>query len=278
MSPFPPTPSSLSSPRLAYVDKGWLRMLTDEYRRLTTKETVELAAESVYEPIGRWASAADHRTIFALLLYAAGAPLPEVRDVLESAARAEVAMLTLRGPRRDDLQEAQAPRSFSDGTSCQALRAIEAALAAGCHDLARSMAPLVWDPAWASYIGPGSVVCTNKQQAIAYAVRDLLLGDDAAAATELKRLAMVPEELVGPLKMLRGLLAKQAARFLEGLSTTLAWHEREARKQPNPKRPEFFMCLVGLGLAALALQQGVVTRDQLVSDNVYFPRDLIAPA
>lgn len=67
----------------------------------------------------------------------------------------------------------------------RALQALELALACGATASARSLANHVWAPPYASYIAPDSVVCSPGDQHLAYALRELLLGNDKKGLEEL---------------------------------------------------------------------------------------------
>jgi hypothetical protein len=123
--------------------------------------------------------AAGYHRDLGLLRYAAGAPLGEVRGAFRRSAEYTIAVFRMR----EGAPWESAPDVDPSLTnSRRALHAMELALAAGARDLAEALARLVWDPPDASYLGPTSVVCTLEEQRLAYALRDLLLGETASDA------------------------------------------------------------------------------------------------
>jgi hypothetical protein len=121
------------------------------------------------------------------------------------------------------------------------------------------------------------VVCTNKEQALAYATKHLLLDDPAAARRLLKGLVMLPNALAGDAQMMRGLVDRKGQDLLEGLSRFLSWHDRDAEKPANLLDSKVFLGLPALGMAALGVHRALVTPEQLPSGNVHFPIELIVP-
>jgi hypothetical protein len=150
------------------------------------------------------------------------------------------------------------------------------AVIGGDMGLATSMAPLVWDPPGARYVAPNSLICTTSQQALAYALRHHLLGENDRAKEQVKRLTRVTEDVVGEMLMLRGLVESEPARIKNGLPRVLDWHASVAAEPENYRVAKYFLCMPALGLATLALRQKLLAREDLPADNVYAPRDLIA--
>lgn len=155
------------------VDVAWARDLD----AFVNAAIGEVPPPEELEDQAQGALAAGYHRDRGLLRYAEGAPLDEVRAAFRRATEYTLALFRLRAPREpwqpaDDVDE-------SLTNSRRALEALELALACGAHDLATALAPLVWDPPDATYIGPSSVVCTPEEQRLAYALRDLLANDGA---------------------------------------------------------------------------------------------------
>jgi hypothetical protein len=75
-------------------------------------------------------------------------------------------------------------------------------------------------------------------------------------------------------KMVRGLVEKNDAWFLEGLQELLCWHGKQVKKPCNQKDPEMYFCLRAVGLAVLAVLRGLFNKTELPSDR-YLPVELI---
>jgi hypothetical protein len=230
--------------------------------------------------------------------YALGAPLDEVGDYLAEAAHWMERVFELRGtsplfpvtvvtldpnsppgkPRELSRKPLHSPgeKDYSLTNSASGLQGMYLALIVG--DLARAwhLAEMVWDPPNADYIGPDSEVCTPDQQHLAYAVKQVILGDDQAALSEIGLISPKAQlEIKIQATMARAIVAGQDKVFLDNLDDLLAWHRKMALRKANLNDPDFFLSIAGLGLCALALQRGVVQREQLPQDNVYLPVELI---
>jgi len=126
------------------------------------------------------ALAAGYHRDLGLLRYADGAPLDDVRALVRRATEYTLALFRLRAPREPWRSADEVDESLTN--SRRALEALELALAGGAPELATTLAPLVWDPPDATYIGPTSVVCTPEEQRLAYALRDLLTNTPSSEA------------------------------------------------------------------------------------------------
>ena len=116
-----------------------------------------------------------------LLRYAEAARLEEVRQLLRRSTQYTLEVFRMREAGQDE----DPPSDLSLTNSRRGLDAMELALASGALDLAKTLAPLIWDPPGASYLGPGSVVCTPEDQHLGYALRDILTGRSEEALGEL---------------------------------------------------------------------------------------------
>ena len=160
------------------VDAAWARELEDFVRARIAESPGPDALES--QPQGIFA--AGYWRDLALLRWAAGDSSGDVRAALRRSTEYTLAAFAMRpAPESREPWAADEPLDQSLTNSRRGLEAMELALAAGAPDLARALAPLVWDPPGASYLGPTSVVCTPADQRLAYALRDLLLGRAATS-------------------------------------------------------------------------------------------------
>ena len=242
--------------------------------------------------------AVSNSEYIGLYKYALGAPLFEVRSYLAEASQWMERVFELRGTSSSfpvtvvTLDPASPPgrphelshkplhplgdKDYSLTNSMSGLQGMYLALVAGDQARARHQAEMVWDPPDASYLGPDSEVCTLDQQHLAYAVKQVILGDNQVALSEI---GLVNPKAQAEIKiqatMTRAIVARQDKVFLNSLDDLLAWHRKMAVRKANLNDPDFFLSIAGLGLCALALRQEVIQREQLPHDNVYLPVDLI---
>jgi len=263
-------------PRFPEADQAWTSLMRRSYDELVERHLLSTRTAPPERLEYAWAALANDYRELACVAYAAGDPLDAVRNLLVAWSRAHLEVVKCRGTGQSGAA-APPPKEYSTGNSRSTYLAMCAALAAADRATARSLAPFVWDPPHASYVGPTSVICTTEQQTLAYALKFELLDDRGRAEEELARLTRVSEDAVGEMLMLRGIVETSPARFLDGLGRTLANHARRAAEKPNYRVAKYFLCLPALGLAALALEHHVATCEQLPADNVYLPRELIAP-
>lgn len=264
-----------SALRIPEVDEDWVERMRQSYEGWLARHLAAIPNTPEERLLYAWNAVANDYHHLALVLYSAGEPLDRVRSLLAETARAYLKMASLRGGETDD----STPDKLSDystGNSRDTYLAICMALTAGELDIARSLAPLVWDPADARYVGPRSVLCTDKQKDLAYTLKYLLLDKKDQAEAQINRVTTVERYFEGELLMLRGLITARPQRILEGISAALTWHAREAAKKENYRFTNYFLCFPALGLAAYALWRDLVRYEQLPENNVYFPRDLIA--
>lgn len=255
------------------LDATWLAALRASYGEALQRHRAVAAVAAPERAMFAWDAVANDGRQLLALDHAAGAPADALRRSLADAARAHFEVVTRRGA-----SGALPPGGdFATGHSRSTYLAICMALAGGDAALARSLAPFVWDPPSASYVGPGSVLCTPEQQALADALKHSLLGDDRAAGLALGRVTRISGEGIGELLMLRGLVEDDARRFLDGLARQLDAQARLAAEAGPRRLPDGLLCLPALGLAALALRRGCVSVEQLPAGNACFPRDVIAP-
>jgi hypothetical protein len=265
----------ISALRIPEIDEDWIETMRQSYEGWLARHLAAIPNSSEERLLYAWnAVAGDYRHL-AFLFYSAGESLDRVRSLLVETARAHLMMASLRGGENGD----STPNKLSDystGNSRDTYLAICMALTAGELDIARSLAPLVWDPADARYVGPRSALCTDKQQALAYTLKYLLLDQKDQAEAQVGRLTIVERYVEGEFLTLSGLVRAKPRRILDGISAALDWHARQAAKKENYRFTEYFLCLPALGLAAYALRLGMLTYEQLPENNVHFPRDLIA--
>jgi hypothetical protein len=159
--------------------------------------------------------------------------------------------------------------------SRRGLLAMQAALIAGDRALAEQIAELVGDPPDASYLGPDSVVCTPDDQALAYALKALLLGQIAVAVFHIGGVGeSAPPILRRQAAALYTLIDQDQGGFLAALVGLIDAHAAEAAIPENAREPRRFLNLPALALARLALDAGLVRRDVL-PESIYLPLSLL---
>jgi hypothetical protein len=260
--------------RFPEIDADWAQTLRQSYEAQRTRHRAAIPLAPPAREIYAWDALANDCRELAFVYYASGEPLERVREMLHEAARAHLEVVRRRGT--PEAPVPLGPTEFATGHSCSTYQAICMAFIAGDRRLAEALAPLVWDPEPARYVGPESVLCTTEQQTLAFTMRYLAAGIDDQAARELASLVRPTGEVVGEFLALRGILERDEARLRDGLQRALAWHAQQAREPHNVRIPQYYLCVPALGLAALAVERGVIGRGALPASDPYFPRELIA--
>jgi hypothetical protein len=289
--------SSAYTPRLDYVDVETESGVLESVRTSVLEELDwirDKPNQMSYSVLWRYYSE------IAVFSYALGLPLAEVRESLANAARTFLKVLELRGTGRpfpaytltydpnyppghpDAVVEfkslrAENARDYSVTNSRDNYVAVCQALIAGEDQLADHLASLVWDPPDASYIGPRSF-CTPNQQRVAYALRHLMSGDAAAADSELKGVRRTRRDISirHEAAMVRAIVENARDVFTEALAALLDWTRREGLKRDPYNYSDFFISIVGLGLARLAVRRGICAIKDLPRENPLLPIDLIS--
>jgi hypothetical protein len=239
---------------------------------------------------------ARHCMHLGLFAYALGSPLHRVRAYFAQAADMyaqgyrsrtplepiPVTLVTLPGGAGDNPRtSAPARREHEWGGRDESLTnswtgrsAIYIALSVGEHTVAREIARYVYDPPDANYLGPRSEVLTPNQQRLAYAVRDLVLGDARQAVVETDGLERPESGIETEATLVQDIALSNAQRFRMNLGTLLVEHKRTAHEPVNRNDPEYFLSLPGLGLSQLAVRAGLVSPAELepiARSSIYLP-------
>lgn len=271
---------------IPYLDTAWAEQLvqfcTDAYADQITQIDAAHGQSGQIE----YVFATDYALDAALVSYALGASLADVRVWIARAAVALAEIFRLRGtapifPIESVTEGESVPAGspdacdFSLTNSRRGLLAMYLALAADNMSLAEEIAALVGDPPEASYIGSDSKVCTPDEQQLAYALKFLLLGQDAVAAFYAVGVGYERLSLRHQAAAVKALVGRDPSAFLSALHDLLMTHIANANNKINAHEPHCLMCLPCLGLAALALKRLLVEVSELPCDNVYLPHDLL---
>lgn len=264
-------PEATHAPRRVPVDIAWAR----ELDAFVSAAIVDVPPPDELDDQAQGALAAGYHRDLGLLRYADGAPLDEVRAAFRRATEYTLALFRLRAPREPWQPTEDVDESLTN--SRRALDALELGLACGAHDLATALAPLVWDPPGATYIGPNSVVCTPEEQRLAYALRDLLVNDGASDVVG----ALPDTEWHTTLQQARGwALVSIAARDPNALAIAIETLREDHRAAVRARLAEIGaldrldLLLDVPSLAYAALGRARLGYVPLPDADAYFPHDL----
>lgn len=143
-------------------------------------------------------------------------------------------------------------------------------LALICNDLslATDISSRAWDPD-NSYVHPKSQVCTNNEQHLAYALKDLLRNDTDEAFGELKRLSFrIRPDHKFEYQLLRAIIFTESETFGEILAEYLQWHKAYRKRKSNSHIIYHMACLPAVALSRLALVRNLVRMDELPLTNL----------
>lgn len=208
----------------------------------------------------------------AILAYALGLPLSEVRDYGRRALLDYREILRQRPP-LEDFQKPVSPGTwleYSIGSSRVGLGYLYWALLLREEELAREIAENTWDPP-----SMGRVKILPEYR-VAYGLRDLILGKKTEALAELAQLPASAKVYLHKQAAAISALAREARSEVIPAIVELsdATHVSMSREYlPQAK----IFALPGAGLASYALDHGLMTREELPSDIETFPLELVLP-
>ena len=195
------------------VDFGWAQELAAflevQRKGAPAPDSIESQIQGVFQ--------AGYCRDLGLIRYAQDGDVDEVRKLLRRSTEYTIAVYQFR-----DMEPHASDVSLTN--SRRGLHALELALSGGAIDLAKRLAPMVWDPPDASYLGPGSVVCTAEDQHLAYALRDLLMDRLDDGRKELDAPMHLEAQQEHRASMLRALLNHDRAESERALTASHAFH------------------------------------------------------
>lgn len=263
-------------------------------------KSFEREAERSRDPAsqGSYASRADAYACLGLYRYGLGFSLDLVRTPLSRAAVAHQKVLELKGTEGsipayqanvwpDGLGELvkvqdETKPDYSLSNSVSTYKHVCIALCVGEFKLACDLAREIWDPPNAPYLGKkGRIGCTEEAVGLAYAVRGYFEGAKEEALRSLESLGDPRSDAmqVHQRTLWLALVSRNGDAFIRALEAYLSWHEIEStRTEMNRLDCERFICIPALGLASLAMEEGMVAEEALPKDNVFLPLSLIREA
>jgi Immunity protein 49 len=285
-------------PRIKNLDVGFVRDRMEKILRSRAETVHELTDPNNISQI-RYSSLKMDCELIALDYYGLGYPLEDVRRSFAEAAAASLKVFELMGTEEPfpvymlDVDPTKRPtdpafvleaqrlnpsgtRDYSITNSHRCFMSICHALIPAEYEIVDKLAKLMWDPPKASYINIRSDSTPNRIH-LAYALKHLLQEKPAEAHQELARVTFrkPDEEASYMAKMVRGLVDKSDAFFMEGLQELLNWHKKKAKHPSNfYYDPDLFFCVPAVALCILAIRRGLIQKTQL-PDNPYFPLELI---
>ena len=232
--------------------------------------------------------------VMALEAYALGYEIGDVVRMFRDALEPRLRVLQLRGTTQyTRITPARTPgeqpvttvlTDFGSGCSWYGYESACRAHMLGLPGVAAEIAPLIWDPPDATYVGRRSEICTPEQQKLAYALRDLGIPAYAESRPHLKRIALAwrvrgfPKEIAYQAGLLQAIGDGNGAEFTNQLDQLLAWHSRMANREDNRFDRHRFLCLPALGLGAIALARQTIRIEDWPQDDIYLPLELIRHA
>ena len=168
-----------------------------------------------------------------ILRYAEGHNLEGVADIFRRSSAYNLKAFSFHGTVVNKIiggsESTVVDHSLTNPNS--ALQALELALACGASEIAVSLAKYVWDPPYASYIAPDSVVCSPEDQHLAYALRELLSGKYKSGLEELALLDHATGRVRQRTLLLLALLTENYGEFTSALEI----HHENFLKKVNQK-------------------------------------------
>ena len=216
--------SSIPKCRLDFIDPAIAELLQGSLERF--KEGVAefqqaIAADSAGITQGSYFRHRRYPLKIALVAYALGHPIAEVRQSLFQAATYYLRLFELRGTTYDirvtmkqGRQHTEKVTDYGVTSSRDAYEGMCIALSARAFEIAGQIAVRTEDPPKASYIYPDSDICTPNQQRLGYALRNLVTDRIDQVETELARVYIKKQKKEAPIEdqaeMLRGLATGSA--------------------------------------------------------------------
>lgn len=162
---------------------------------------------------------------------------------------------------------------FSLRNTHSTVRALCAGLARNEATVAVELGQLLDDPPDAPYVGPKSEVCTPDQQQLAYAIKHLVLGEQAAAQDRLKYLRPAHAGNAARGDLVDAVLRHDADGVVSSVERLVRWCDEHRRKDKEDW--DRWLEVIGLGLVAYAQDQQILTGAHRLPSSPYLPLDWI---
>jgi hypothetical protein len=255
----------MTYPRFSWLNIAWARELVQFWdQQLVNFRSGDDSRESGSP--GLDAVRADIHTDLARLRYALGEPLIEVKQHITAAARAHHCVFAAKPTGVGSVDPTL--KSSRRGLIAMAMAAI-----AGMHDELRETAEGVGEPPGATWVAEDSEICTPAEQRLAGLLRAEVLSSRPSAFVR-------PDEggpmgIVHCMRLARTLIDRERDGFRAALNEAIEWYESRLEQPEFRQKPELFLALHELGLAALALRHGIIALADLPSDRRPFPVALL---
>lgn len=215
-------------------------------------------------------ASARHFQSAATLGYALGLPLSEIRAYGREALHRYIEVLRNRPP-LEAFKSQIAPGSWLDysiGSSRVSLDYLYWALLLRERDLAREIAENTWDTPEMGRVR------IYPEYRVAYALRDLILGRKVEAVNELERLPASSKVYLHKQAKAISALAREARSDVTPAIVELSGATHIAMSREYLPYKKIF-ALPGAGLASYALDQELITKDELPHHIDTFPLELV---
>lgn len=277
--------------RIEYLDvENALYILKDAQKKAVEAESM-MSEEPGKVTKGRLSLLAGHYNRIAMNYYALGFPLTSVKEAFAKSALAKLRMFENRDkassfsvvhlqvdPSRSLVVEKpdEPEPDHSLTNSQEGYTAVCEAMLAGLDKIAERIAKLIWDPPNAPYIGKRSF-CTPDDQRLAYALRLLFCGGEREVNLSglIQGRGTVAENVIHQASMVQAICEYDFLKFRDGLTELLEWHRRAAKLKQNECDSDFYLCVSGLGLSAIAIRRGICKIEDLPQRNVFFPIEIL---
>jgi hypothetical protein len=269
--------------RIQNLDLDWARQLEGFLERQIAQTLASLQQKDHQDNQVEYVLLAGYWMDLAGLSYALGEPFERVRSMLREASKAYRMVFRLRHTQKRISASPMGTRVESETISVDdsltnsrtALKAMKLCALTESTEAIQELASLVGDPNGASYVGIDSSICTPNDQHLAKAIKALVKKDHPRMALELDGLSKASNSITLEAQLLKFLTGSKAKPFLDAVKTQIAVFEKDQGLEINHKRPESFLNVSALAFLRMALDSGVISRDELLEADLQLPLELL---
>jgi len=280
--------------RRVEIDRQWAAELVCYYEtELGSSDFREIPATQQMHDL-----MASHSQALANLRFALGESLTLVKDSFRECAKNLFKVFQLKGTepcfplKLVDMDKIRVPvdlgvlpdvhgateRDYSLTNPRSGLHGVFAAWIANDSTTGDQIAGLIGDPPNARYIGGRYAACTWEEQILANALRDFIGSRMEAIGKSLEKILTHPRPEEGSrtlAQMLRAIALCERNLLLSALNGHLEWFTFEAKREERIRDLDFFLATWALGLSQLAVRVGIVAIEDLPTEFVFFPREIL---